>query len=196
MGYDSQTLGLQSTGVANIVPAVTPISGQSIEVVIGLAKPKPASEDASATHIHQAAIPEERPCMILTEFLITWVVTAIGLWLVTLIVPGVRARSRRGLWVAALVLGTVNAFIRPALWWLTLPLTLLTFGAFALVVNALMIKLTAWLVADFEVKGFGTALLAALVMALLGMAGFVLFHWLLGDIHWTLMGPQPNGVAI
>ncbi len=134
--------------------------------------------------------------MLLIEFLLIWIVTAIGLRLVTLIVPGVRARSRRGLWVAALVLGTVNAFIRPVLWLLTLPLTILTFGAFALVVNALMIKLTAWLVTDFEVKGFGAALFAALIMALLGVAGFILFHWLLGDIHWTVMERQGNGVSI
>jgi putative membrane protein len=134
--------------------------------------------------------------MPLIEFLIIWIVTAIGLRLVTLIVPGVRARSRRGLWVAALVLGTVNAFIRPVLWLLTLPLTFITFGAFALVVNALMIKLTAWLVTDFEVKGFGAALFAALVMALLGVAGFILFHWLLGDLQWTIMEPQGNGVSI
>ena len=132
----------------------------------------------------------------LVEFLFTWVVTAIGLWLVTRIVPGVRARSRRGLWVAALVLGTVNAFIRPVLWLLTLPLTLLTFGVFALVVNAFMIQITAWLVTDFEVKGFGAALFAALVMALLGLAGFIFVHWLAGDIHWTIMEPQGNGIAL
>lgn len=134
--------------------------------------------------------------MILIEFLLTWLVTAVGLWLVTRIVPGVRARSRRGLWLAALVLGTVNAFIRPALWFLTLPLTLLTFGIFALVVNAFMIQITAWLVTDFEVKGFGAALFAALVMALLGVAGFVFVHWLVGDIQWTLMEPQGNGLTI
>jgi len=134
--------------------------------------------------------------MILIEFLSTWIVTAFGLWLVTAVVPGVTVRSRRGLWMAALVLGTVNAFIRPVLWLLTLPLTLLTFGAFALVVNALMIKFTAWLVRDFEVEGFGAALFAALLMALLGLVGFILFHWLLGDIRWTIMEPQGNGVAI
>lgn len=131
------------------------------------------------------------------EFLFTWLVTVFGLWLVTRIVPGVRARSRRALWVAAIVLGVVNTFIRPVLWLLTLPLTILTLGVFALVVNALMIQLTAWLVTDFEVKGFGAALFAALIMALLGLAGFVLFHWLLGDMQWTIMEfPSGNGTLI
>gem|GEM_PF-4479605 len=47
-----------------------------------------------------------------------------------------RVCSPGGLWTAALVLGLVNAFIRPLLWLLTLPLTLLTFGLFALVIEA------------------------------------------------------------
>lgn len=114
-----------------------------------------------------------------------WLVTAIGLWLTTHIVPGVKARSVSGLWLAALVLGLVNAFIRPLLWLLTLPLTVLSFGLFALVVNAFMIWLTAQLVADFEVRDFASALLAALVMALLGLMGFILIEWLmLGSVHW------------
>lgn len=115
-----------------------------------------------------------------------WLVTALGLWLTTHIVPGVKARSPAGLWKAALVLGLVNAFIRPVLWLLTLPLTVLTFGFFALVVNAFMIWLTAQWVSDFNVRDFGSALLAAIVMALLGLAGFILFEWLmLGGVHWT-----------
>ncbi len=114
----------------------------------------------------------------LIVFLMLWVATAFGLWLVTHIVPGVRARSGRGLWLAALVLGLINAFIRPVLFWLTLPLTFLTFGAFALVINALMIKLVSWFVRDFEVDGFGAALLAAVVLALLNLAALLVFGWI------------------
>lgn len=127
------------------------------------------------------------------EILSMWLVTAFGIWLVTRIVPGVRVLSTRGLWQAALVLGLVNAIIKPVLWFLTLPLTVLTFGLFALVVNAFMLQLTAWLVADFRVKGFGSALLAALVMAVLGLVEFVIVQWLtFGYIQWT-MGPPPAG---
>jgi putative membrane protein len=127
------------------------------------------------------------------EILSMWLVTAFGIWLVTRIVPGVRVLSTRGLWQAALVLGLVNAIIKPVLWFLTLPLTVLTFGLFALVVNAFMLQLTAWLVADFRVKGFGSALLAALVMAVLGLVEFVIVQWLtFGYIQWTI-GPPPAG---
>ncbi len=125
------------------------------------------------------------------SFLLLWAVTALGLWLVTAMLSGVRARSALSLFLAALVLGAINASIRPLLWVLTLPLTVLTFGLFALVINALMLKLTAALVPGFEVDTFGDALLAAVIMALLAIAGFILLQWLLFDtVFWLQMGPM------
>jgi putative membrane protein len=118
-------------------------------------------------------------------FLFIWLITALGLWFVTLIVPGVRARSAGDLLLAALVLGFINAFIRPLLWMLTMPLTVLTFGLFALVVNAFMIKITASIVSGFEVDGFGSALLAALVMVFLAIGGFILLQlFMLNTVMW------------
>ncbi len=123
-----------------------------------------------------------------------WLVTAFGIWLVTRLLSGVRVTSTRGLWQAALVLGLVNAIIKPILWFLTLPLTVLTFGLFALVVNALMIQLTAWLVADFKVRGFGSALLAALIMSILSLVEFMVLQWVtLGYIQWHMNQPAPSG---
>ena len=122
-----------------------------------------------------------------------WLITALGLGIVTLVVPGVRARSTGGLLWAAFVLGLVNAFIRPVLWLLTLPLTVLTFGLFALLVNAFTLWFSAAMVRDFEIDNFGSALLAALVMALLGMIGFVLLHLLMGgEIHWMFYQSEPG----
>lgn len=125
-----------------------------------------------------------------------WLVTAIGLWVVTKLVSGVRTRSTTGLLWAALVLGLVNAFIRPVLWFLTLPLTVFTFGLFALVVNAFTLWLTAAMVKDFEIDSFGSAILGALIMALLGLIGFILFSWLMmGEVHWTIYTSN-SGIAI
>jgi putative membrane protein len=126
----------------------------------------------------------------LIGFLVIWLITALGLWLVTVIVPGVRVRSAGDLLLAAFVLGTINAVIRPVLWVLTMPLTVLSFGLFALLINALMVRFAAALVPGFEVAGFGDALLAALIMALLAIAGFIFLQWFLFDaVFWMQMGP-------
>jgi len=121
----------------------------------------------------------------LSGILIIWLVTMAGLGLTTLIVPGITIKSTPTLLLAAIVLGLINAFIRPVLWLLTAPLSVLTFGLFALVINALMIMLAAAIVPDFEVRGFGSALFGAIVMALIGICGFILFEFLTGaSISW------------
>ncbi len=121
----------------------------------------------------------------LTSILVIWLVTAIGLGLTTLIVPGIKIKSTTTLLIAAIVLGLINSSIRPVLWILTAPLSLLTFGLFALVINALMIMLASALVPNFEVRGFGSALLGAIIMALIGITGFILLQLLTGGtIEW------------
>ena len=72
--------------------------------------------------------------------------------------------------VGAIVLGFVNAVVRPLMVLLTLPFTILTFGLFLLVVNALMLWLVAALVPGIRVQGFGSALLGSLVLTLLNLA--------------------------
>jgi len=121
----------------------------------------------------------------LIGIIIIWLVTAVGLLIASLLLPGIRIKSTTTLLKAALVLGLINAFIRPLLWFFTLPLTVLTFGLFALVINAFTIWITARMVRDFEVKSFASAILAAIIMALLGLAGFALLQWLMIDsVHW------------
>jgi len=133
----------------------------------------------------------------LIEIIFIWIVTLLGLWIVTLVVPGVRTNTAGGLILAALVLGLVNTFIRPVLWLLTLPLTVLTFGLFVLVVNAITISLTSSLVSNFEVDGFGSALLAALIMAILGILGFAALEWvMMGRVHWTYIEQYRGGSFI
>lgn len=122
----------------------------------------------------------------MTELLITWLATAIGLGFAMLIVPGIKAKNLAAFIIAAAVLGLINTFIRPVLWFLTAPLSVLTFGLFTLVINALMIMLATALVPNFEVKGFGSAFLAAIIMAIIAVIGFVFMPLLTGaDINWT-----------
>ncbi|RKD76550.1 putative membrane protein [Sinobaca qinghaiensis] len=72
--------------------------------------------------------------------------------------------------MAGIILTVVNFFIRPLLVLLTLPFTVVTFGLFIFVINALMLMLTAALMgSSFEISGFGMALLASVIIALLNM---------------------------
>jgi putative membrane protein len=119
------------------------------------------------------------------ELFIVWLATVTGLGITTLISPGIKANGFFTFIIAATLLGLINTFIRPLLWLLTAPLSVLTFGLFLLVINALMIMLTAALVPGFEVKGFGSALLAAIIMAIIAVIGFISMALLTGaDINW------------
>lgn len=103
------------------------------------------------------------------RILLSWILNALALWIVAFLLDGVYAESGVALIIAAAVLGIVNAIIRPILFWLTLPLTILTLGLFLIVLNALMLELTDLLVPGFEVDGFVTALLAAVLLGLISL---------------------------
>jgi putative membrane protein len=109
-------------------------------------------------------------------FLLHWAITALSLWVASHLFKGIRFSSTSSLVVSALVLGLANAVVKPLLVVLTLPLTLLSFGLFLLVINALMLLLVAKLVNGFKVDGFGTAFWASLFISLLSLvlAAFVL----------------------
>ena len=101
-------------------------------------------------------------------FLVRLLVTALGLWAATAIVPGVTIHGLGSLIGAALLLGLVNAVIRPIILILTLPLTLLTLGLFIFVVNGISLALVAWLMPGFTLSGFGAAILGSIVVGLTG----------------------------
>lgn len=105
----------------------------------------------------------------LTPFLLHWAITAASLWLASLLFRGLTFSGAGALIVSALLLGLANAVVKPLLIVLTLPLTLLTFGLFLLVINALMILLVAALVPGFKVSGFWTALFASLFISILSI---------------------------
>lgn len=108
-------------------------------------------------------------------FVIRWVATALAIGVAAQVLPGIQVD---GLWaaiVAALLLGLVNVTLRPILLLLTLPLTVVTLGLFALVVNGAMLVLVASVVKGVHVAGFGSAVLGAILISLVGS----LLTWLL-----------------
>lgn len=98
------------------------------------------------------------------------VVVALALLLAAYVVPGVMVGSFAVALIAAVVLGLVNLVVRPVLFILTLPVTILTFGLFAFVLNAIMLMLAAYFVDGFSVQGFIPALLASLIVSVAGAA--------------------------
>lgn len=100
------------------------------------------------------------------NLIVRWIINTLALLLVVNVVPNFSYRSWVSLAIAAAVLGLLNAVVRPILWFITLPITVLTLGLFLLVLNAIMLELTAWLVPGFDINGFGWAVVGALVLSI------------------------------
>jgi putative membrane protein len=103
------------------------------------------------------------------SLIVRWILNTLALLLVVSVVPNFYYRSWVTLAIAAAVLGLLNAVIRPILFFLTLPITIVTLGLFLLILNAIMLELTAWLVPGFDIEGFGWAIVGALVLSLVSM---------------------------
>ena len=113
---------------------------------------------------------------IMTKLLVHLLVSALLLWLVSQIVPGIRIVNFGNALLAALVLGLVNFLVRPILIIVTLPITIVTLGLFLFVINALMLMLTGAIVPGFKVDSFGAALIGGLLLALFNLAASALLN--------------------
>jgi putative membrane protein len=102
----------------------------------------------------------------MVEFLGHWALTALSLWFAGFVFHGISFSDKKSLLVSALLLGFANAVIRPVVIILTIPLTLVTFGFFLLVINALMMLLVSALVPGFRISGFWTAFFASILVTL------------------------------
>lgn len=93
------------------------------------------------------------------------ITNAIAFYTVAYLVPGVSIANYQSLFVVSVVWGVLSAFIKPILTLLTLPINILTLGLFTFVINAFLLLLTSSLVAGFTIANFGTALIAAIILA-------------------------------
>jgi putative membrane protein len=99
--------------------------------------------------------------------LVNWLVSAVSLIAVAHLISGFRVDGFGSALLAAVVIGLINASLGLLLKLVTLPLTILTFGLFLLVINALMLRLASSIVPGFEISGFGPAFLAAIILAVI-----------------------------
>lgn len=99
-------------------------------------------------------------------FLIRMLITALGLWVASALVPGMEISGFGTLLGSAILLGIVNAFVRPLVILLTLPITILTLGIFLLIINAAMLGLVASLFDHFALSGLFPALFGSIIVSL------------------------------
>ena len=104
------------------------------------------------------------------NFLVHWGFLTLALWLASFVFHGVKFQTARAMWISALLLGLANAVVKPFFILFTLPITIVTFGFFLLVINALMLLLVSTLVRGFTLSGFWTAFFASIFISLLSLA--------------------------
>jgi len=92
--------------------------------------------------------------------------TAVFVLLLAHFLPHVQVADFKSAVLVAIVLALLNLFVKPILILLTLPATIVTFGLFLLVVNAIIIMLCDYFIAGFKVDNLITAIIFSLVLSL------------------------------
>jgi len=86
----------------------------------------------------------------------------VAAWLIS----GIHLGGWKAILIASLVFGFVNAFIKPLVSILTCLIQMATLGLFTLIINAAMLGLTAWIVSDFKIDNFLSAVLGAIIVSI------------------------------
>lgn len=108
------------------------------------------------------------------HILTSWLVSALVIMVAAFVLPGVNLpadalESFRVALVVALIIGLFNAFVKPFLELVALPITVLTFGLFTFVINAVIIWVVAeYVVSGFDLANFWWAIAMALFVAIVG----------------------------
>ncbi len=109
------------------------------------------------------------------RLLLNWLLSALALLIVARLVPGFSVSGFGAALWAAVIIGLANASLGLLLKIITLPLTILTFGIFWFIINAMMLELASAFVPGFRVRSFGAAFIGAIVLALVNMLLKALF---------------------
>lgn len=111
------------------------------------------------------------------HLIVNWFLSALSLVMVAHLIKGIEISGFGTALIAAIVIGLVNATLGFLLKIVMFPLTIITFGVFLLVINALMLKVAAALMPGFRVRGCLPALLGAFLLAVINtFLRFVVFH--------------------
>ncbi len=103
----------------------------------------------------------------LLHFVVSWLISALALWIVAQILPGIQVRDFGSAILAAAVIAIVNVTVGWLLKLLFFPLTFLTLGLFLLLINAFLLKLASLLTPGFRVRGVLAAVVGSLLLTIL-----------------------------
>lgn len=117
--------------------------------------------------VRRPPTPAER----LTAFIVRWLITAAGVWVAAQLVGGIHLEGAESTLIVALILGLLNAYLKPLLVVGTLPALVMTAGLFLVVINTILLALTAWIAGKFDsihfaVDSFGAAVWGAIIISL------------------------------
>jgi putative membrane protein len=102
----------------------------------------------------------------MSQFLLTWIITALSLLITAYLIPGIIIKGFVVAAIAALVMGLINAIVKPILLIFTLPLTVLTLGLFLFVVNAISFSLVSYFTPGFTIITFWDALFGSIILSI------------------------------
>lgn len=102
----------------------------------------------------------------------TLLLNSVGIFVIGYLLKGVEIQNFFTALGVAILLALINTFVKPILVFLTFPITILTFGLFILVINALMLMLVDALVDGMKIKHFGWAFLFSLLLSVLNLGFF------------------------
>jgi putative membrane protein len=103
----------------------------------------------------------------LLHLIVNWFLTALAIWLIARLLPGIEVRDFSAALIAAAVLAIVDVVLGSVLRFLSWPLIFLTLGLFTWIIKAIVLKVSAMFTPGFRVRGFVPALVGALLLTVL-----------------------------
>jgi putative membrane protein len=103
----------------------------------------------------------------MVKLIVHWFIHALSLYIVAKLLPGITITNFSAALVAVLVIGLVNVLVKPILVLLTLPFTILSLGLFLFVINAVLLMIAGSITPGFRIEGFGTAIVASILLSIL-----------------------------
>lgn len=100
------------------------------------------------------------------KLIIRFVLNVFALYVVAYLVPGFEIEGLSAAIVAAIVIGIINSLIKPILQLIALPITIITFGIFAFLINVFLLWGASLVVPGFSIDSFLTAVISSIVLSL------------------------------